>query len=158
VVAGEVRKLAQRSADAAKEIKNLVTNNEAQIRTASELSERTTTVLRKVGAEIQQTSLAIQNGEQRAREQASGVQEILKAMNQMSAITQQNADLAGNLTGSAQQLAQISGQLSTEIDSFQLNEQPPELTVTSGSQASAADMTGQTPANHRSASSYLRAA
>ena len=158
VVAGEVRKLAQRSADAAKEIKNLVTNNEAQIRTASEQSERTTTVLRKVGAEIQQTSLAIQNGEQRAREQASGVQEILKAMNQMSAITQQNADLAGNLTGSAQQLAQISGQLSTEIDSFQLNEQPPELTVTSGSQASAADMTGQTPANHRSASSYLRAA
>lgn len=121
VVASEVRSLAARSADAATEIKELVENNEENIRNANELSIKTTNVLLKVVSRIQEASFSIQDVEKRAKEQASGIHQINSAIMQMDEVTQRNASLVEQLASSAEDMASISRELARELEKFKVS-------------------------------------
>ena len=120
VVAQEVRELAQRSANAAKEIKTLINASSTEVSAGVTLVEETGTSLadieRRVN-EINDRIVAIATG---AQEQAVGLREINTAVNQMDQMTQQNAAMVEETSAASQTLAQESGQLAGRIAHFQL--------------------------------------
>jgi methyl-accepting chemotaxis protein len=93
VVAGEVRALAQRSADAAKEIKSLIQQSVAQIGDGSRQAEAAGTVIDEIVVSVQQVNQLIGEIAVASSEQSAGVGEINKAILQLETVTQQNAAL-----------------------------------------------------------------
>ena len=93
VVAGEVRKLAQRSADAAKEIKGLITDSVAKVEDGGKLVDRAGQTLRDIMGSVKKVSDIVAEMAAAAREQASGIEQVNKAILQMDQVTQQNAAL-----------------------------------------------------------------
>ena len=120
VVAQEVRELAQRSANAAKEIKTLITASTTEVSAGVNLVEETgaslTDIERRVN-DINERIVAIATA---AQEQAVGLREINTAVNQMDQMTQQNAAMVEETSAASQTLAQESGQLASRIAHFQL--------------------------------------
>ncbi len=123
VVASEVRSLAARSADAATEIKDLVENNESNIKKANDMSYKTVEMLQKIITRIQEASFAIQDIETRSKEQASSIRQISDAVMQMDEVTQRNAALVEELASSAQDMSHISKMLSNEIGRFKVSDE-----------------------------------
>jgi methyl-accepting chemotaxis protein len=93
VVAGEVRALAQRSADAAKEIKSLIEQSVAQIGDGSRQAEGAGKVIDEIVVSVQQVNQLIGEIAVASSEQNAGVSEINKAILQLETVTQQNAAL-----------------------------------------------------------------
>ncbi|HRD49815.1 MAG TPA: methyl-accepting chemotaxis protein [Candidatus Contendobacter sp.] len=93
VVAGEVRKLAQRSADAAKEIKSLITDSVNKVEDGGQLVERSGHTLKEIVTSIKKVSDIVAEIAAASREQASGIEQVNKAILQMDQVTQQNAAL-----------------------------------------------------------------
>jgi methyl-accepting chemotaxis protein len=124
VVASEVRALAQRSADAAKDIRNLISTSSDQVKHGVALVESTSQTLngivRKV-AEIDEVIAAIASS---AREQASGIQDINEAVSQMDRTTQQNAAMVEETTAASAVMRAKSRQLSDLVADFTLSDQP----------------------------------
>ena len=121
VVAGEVRSLAQRSAEAAKEIKGL-------IGTSVERVERGTALVDKAGATMSEVVSAIRRvtdimGEISAAssEQSSGVSQVGEAITQMDQATQQNAALVEQSAAAADSLKMQAGQLVDAVAVFRLS-------------------------------------
>ncbi len=121
VVAGEVRSLAGRSSDAASEIKKLVENNDINISRANELSKKTTDTLMKVVTNIQEATVSVSDIEQRAKEQASGIEQINGAVMQMDEVTQRNASLVEELASSAEDMSRVSETLSRDVEQFRVS-------------------------------------
>ncbi len=121
VVAGEVRSLAGRSSDAASEIKKLVENNDINISRANELSKKTTDTLMKVVTNIQEATVSVSDIEQRAKEQASGIEQINGAVMQMDEVTQRNASLVEELASSAEDMSHVSDSLSRDVEQFRVS-------------------------------------
>ena len=122
VVAGEVRSLAQRSAEAAKEIKGL-------IGTSVERVERGTALVDKAGATMTEVVSAIRRvtdimGEISAasREQSQGVSQVGEAITQMDQATQQNAALVEQSAAAADSLKTQAGQLVDAVAVFRLSD------------------------------------
>jgi methyl-accepting chemotaxis protein len=92
-VAGEVRALAQRSAEAAKEIKSLIQQSVAQIGDGSRQAEAAGTVIDEIVVSVQQVNQLIGEIAVASSEQSAGVGEINKAILQLETVTQQNAAL-----------------------------------------------------------------
>ncbi len=122
VVAGEVRTLAGRSAEAAREIRNLVENNEEQIKHAGDLSGEAIETLLKVVERISRSTGSIKDMEQRSKEQASGVEQINSAVSQMDEVTQRNAALVEELASSAEDMSSIADRLTGEVSRFRVGE------------------------------------
>ena len=111
VVASEVRGLALRSADAAKEIKGLISTSTAQVEQGVELVTQTGGSLQRIiqqVAEVNRTVAEIANGYQ---EQATGLSQVNAAINQMDQITQQNASMAEQSTEVSRRLAEEAERL-----------------------------------------------
>ncbi|MDG4606380.1 MAG: methyl-accepting chemotaxis protein, partial [Candidatus Contendobacter sp.] len=83
VVAGEVRKLAQRSADAAKEIKGLITDSVAKVEDGSKLVEQSGHTLKEIVGAVKKVSDIVAEMAAASREQASGIEQVNKAILQM---------------------------------------------------------------------------
>jgi len=122
VVAGEVRSLAQRSAEAAKEIKGL-------IGTSVERVERGTALVDKAGATMTEVVSAIRRvtdimGEISAAssEQSQGVSQVGEAITQMDQATQQNAALVEQSAAAADSLKTQAGQLVDAVAVFRLSD------------------------------------
>jgi len=120
VVATEVRALAQRSADAAKEIKTLISASGAQVATGVALVGETGKVLERTLAQVEQVNRLVAEIADAAREQAAGLHEVNAAVNQMDQVTQQNAAMveqataaSHSLTDEADELARLVGQFRT---------------------------------------------
>lgn len=116
VVASEVRALAQRSADAAKEIKTLISTSTRQVSTGVECVGQTGTVLQHIIVQVGELNEVVVQIAASAQEQATGLSEVNTAINQMDQVTQQNAAMVEqataatrNLTDEAQRLADLVG-------------------------------------------------
>ena len=104
VVAGEVRSLAQKSADAAKDITSLIHETTAQIDAGTKLAEESSDMLNKINNRIIEVSEVVKEIASAAEEQALGVGQINQAVSQMDQITQQNAALVDQIAGDTQRM------------------------------------------------------
>ncbi|MBE7209758.1 MAG: methyl-accepting chemotaxis protein, partial [Gluconacetobacter diazotrophicus] len=91
VVASEVRALAQRSADAAREIKGLVSTSGKQVEDGVKLVDQAGVALERIVAQVAEINGAVTEIAASAQEQATGLAEVNTAVNQMDQVTQQNA-------------------------------------------------------------------
>jgi len=120
VVASEVRALAQRSAEAAKEIKALISTSTAQVGEGVQLVAETGKSLERIMAKVAEINTVVSDIAVGAQEQATGLQQVNTAVNEMDKVTQQNAAMAEQATAAGRSLAQESEQLSSLVGQFRL--------------------------------------
>jgi methyl-accepting chemotaxis protein len=122
VVAQEVRELAQRSANAAKEIKTLINSSAEQVNGGVSLVRSTGDALDEIMALVNRVDGHVNTIATTAREQATGLREINTSVNHMDQMTQQNAAMVEETTAASQTLAEESRQLRTLLSRFQLDQ------------------------------------
>ncbi len=127
VVASEVRALAQRSAEAAKEIKALIAASRGQVERGVDLVGRTGASLDAIVAQVSEIALAVAEIAASAQEQASGLDQVNTAINQMDQVTQQNAAMVEQTTAACAGLAQEVRGLSASVGEFKLQSGPRKL-------------------------------
>ncbi|TWD48271.1 methyl-accepting chemotaxis protein [Agrobacterium vitis] len=120
VVAQEVRELAQRSANAAREIKNLINTSSAQVANGVTLVVSTGEALDSIVQRVQDVTRHVQGIAEAYREQSLGLQEINTAINSLDQGTQQNAAMAEEATANAHNLATSAESLLQLLGRFQL--------------------------------------
>jgi methyl-accepting chemotaxis protein len=120
VVASEVRALAQRSADAAKEIKGLISTSTTRVDFGVELVAETGKSLERIIAQVTEINGAVAEIAAGALEQATGLQQVNTAINQMDQTTQQNATMVEESTAASHSLSQETARLSCLIGEFQV--------------------------------------
>ncbi|KGD94442.1 methyl-accepting chemotaxis protein [Rhizobium sp. YS-1r] len=120
VVAQEVRELAQRSANAAKEIKTLIGNSAREVEGGVTLVRSTGDALVEIATLVERVNAHVETIATAAREQATGLQEINQSVNQMDQMTQQNAAMVEETTAASQTLAEQSVHLQALLSAFQL--------------------------------------
>ncbi|MBX5048975.1 methyl-accepting chemotaxis protein McpU [Rhizobium lentis] len=123
VVAQEVRELAQRSAQAAKEIEGLITTSNAQVRSGVTLVGDTGKALQSIVAQVQEISRHVEAIVIATREQSTGLAEINTAVNNMDQGTQQNAAMVEEQTAASHGLAQEAAKLMRLLAQFKLGAQ-----------------------------------
>ncbi|KQW31905.1 chemotaxis protein [Rhizobium sp. Root274] len=121
VVAQEVRELAQRSANAAKEIKALINASGAQVKDGVELVGQAGETLQKISDQVMQINALILQISASASEQASGLKEVNSAVNQMDQVTQQNAAMVEETTAASMALRSESDNLRDLVARFQVS-------------------------------------
>ncbi|MVA99692.1 HAMP domain-containing protein [Nitratireductor sp. CAU 1489] len=122
VVAQEVRALAQRSAEAAKEIKALISASSEQVGRGVELVGQTGTALEQILAEVVEIAGLMSGIAGSAQEQATGLSEVNTAIAQMDQVTQQNAAMVEESTAASHSLAKEAEQLERLVAHFKLGE------------------------------------
>ncbi|MHC2298814.1 methyl-accepting chemotaxis protein [Rhizobium mongolense] len=125
VVAQEVRELAQRSANAAKEIKALITTSGDHVNTGVSLVGETGKALAEIVSEVQEINRHIGAIVTATREQSIGLQEINTAVNNMDQGTQQNAAMVEEQTAASHALAQEANALDALLQQFKLGQAAP---------------------------------
>ncbi|MCP5158097.1 MAG: methyl-accepting chemotaxis protein [Gammaproteobacteria bacterium] len=122
VVAAEVRKLAQRSADAAKEIKTLITDSVAKVEDGGKLVEQSGQTLQEIVTAVKKVSDIVAEMAAAAREQASGIEQVNRAILQMDQVTQQNAALVEETAAASQAMGDQARELQGLMAFFRLDE------------------------------------
>ena len=120
VVASEVRSLAQRSSQAAKDIKDLITNSNGQVRDGVELVNRAGTSLAEIVESINTVAAIVANIATASAEQATGLDEINKALTQMDEVTQQNSALVEENAATAKTLEHQAQAMDGQVAFFQV--------------------------------------
>jgi methyl-accepting chemotaxis protein-2 (aspartate sensor receptor) len=121
VVAAEVRNLAQRSADSAKEIKELIYESVDCVSNGSELVDETGRTMNEIVAAVKQVSELMADIADASVQQSAGIQEINQTMSLMEQVTQQNAAVVEEATASAEQLRSLAEQLVSAVSVFKVN-------------------------------------
>ncbi|MEW9799460.1 methyl-accepting chemotaxis protein [Alteromonas sp. CYL-A6] len=122
VVASEVRSLAQRSADAAKDIKSLISDSVNKIENGNELVTQSGKTMEEVVTAIKRVNDIMAEIAAASSEQASGIDEVSKAVSQMDEVTQQNAALVEEAAAAAESLQAQAESMSRQISAFKLDE------------------------------------
>jgi methyl-accepting chemotaxis protein len=123
VVASEVRSLAQRSSQAAKDIKDLITNSSSQVQEGVGLVNQAGTSLTEILASIKQVADIVAEIASASQEQSTGIDQINKALTQMDEVTQQNSALVEENAASAKTLEHQSESMNQKVAFFKLDEQ-----------------------------------
>ena len=118
VVAQEVRALAQRSAEAAKEIKALIAASSSQVQRGVKLVGDTGESLTGIVLKVAEIDGLISGIAQASQEQATGLNEVNSAVNQMDQVTQQNAAMVEEATAAASSLRTEAGELMRLMGGF----------------------------------------
>jgi methyl-accepting chemotaxis protein len=121
VVAGEVRHLAKRSADAAREIKELITGSVERIGSGTALVQSAGQSMDQIVSSIQRVTEVVAEIATTASEQSNGINQVNIAVSQLDQMTQQNATLVEELTASAGSLRDQASRLSASVGTFKLN-------------------------------------
>ena len=122
VVASEVRALAQRSAEAAKEIKGIIAASARQVETGVKLVGETGEALGRIVGQVAEVTSVVSEIAASAQEQASGLAEVNTAVNSMDQATQQNAAMVEESTAASQSLAQEADGLAALASRFRVGE------------------------------------
>jgi len=122
VVASEVRGLAQRSAEAAKEIKVLISASTSQVAQGVDRVGETGKALELIAAQVTQINGVVSEIAASAHEQATGLHEVNAAVNQMDQATQQNAAMVEEASAAAHALREETDALSVLISQFRVSE------------------------------------
>ncbi|WP_341910092.1 methyl-accepting chemotaxis protein [Ferrovibrio terrae] len=120
VVAQEVRALAQRSANASKDIKALIATSNAQVKTGAALVNQTGSSLTDIVTAIKKVSDIVAEIAAASREQATGLDQVNTAVGSMDEMTQRNGALVEETSASAQSLANQGRQLAELVSFFKL--------------------------------------
>jgi methyl-accepting chemotaxis protein len=123
VVASEVRSLAGRSADAAKEIKQLISTSVDRVEQGTALVDKAGTTMTEVVGSIQRVTQIMGEISVASAEQSSGVSQIGEAVTQMDQVTQQNAALVEEMAAAASSLKTQAGDLVAVVGAFKLGAQ-----------------------------------
>lgn len=126
VVAGEVRNLAQRSADAARDIKQLIESSSQQVQEGSVLVEKAGETMHKVVSAVKRVTDIMDEISAASQEQSSGIEEVNQAVSQMDEVTQQNAALVEQITTAAASLEDQAKRLEEEVAVFHLADAEPD--------------------------------
>jgi methyl-accepting chemotaxis protein len=121
VVAAEVRNLAQRSSQAAKDIKDLITNSNAQVKDGVELVNRAGNALNEIVQSIKMVADIVADIATASSQQASGIDQVNKALSQMDEVTQQNSALVEQNAATARMLQQQSLQMDQRVSFFRID-------------------------------------
>ncbi|SUS03253.1 Chemoreceptor McpA [uncultured Defluviicoccus sp.] len=122
VVASEVRALAQRSSEAAKEIKTLINASTQQVESGVDLVNRTGEALQQIVSKVGQITGLVSEISASTQEQSSGLAQVNTAVNQMDQVTQQNAAMVEESTAASHSLAKEAGELSELASKFDIGE------------------------------------
>jgi methyl-accepting chemotaxis protein len=120
VVASEVRALAQRSAEAAKEIKTLISASTNQVAEGVARVDETGRALERIATYVDQINSLVGEIAGSAQEQATGLQEVNTAVNQMDQMTQQNAAMVEQATAASHSLREEAEGLANLMDRFRI--------------------------------------
>ena len=121
VVAGEVRTLAQRSAEAAKEIKQLINASVERVEQGTTLVDRAGSTMQEVVQSIQRVTDIVGEISSASQEQNAGVNQVAEAVTSMDQTTQQNAALVEESASAAASLQQQADQLLKSVSVFRVN-------------------------------------
>ena len=122
VVATEVRSLAQRSSQAAKDIKELITNSTAQVKDGVDLVNRAGQSLNEIVSSIKGVAGTISDIAESSAEQSSGIDQVNKAVTQMDQVTQQNAALVEQNAATAKSLEQQAAAMRERVAVFEIDD------------------------------------
>ncbi|MEJ6000299.1 methyl-accepting chemotaxis protein [Paucibacter soli] len=120
VVAGEVRSLAQRSAEAAREIKSLIGDSQSKVENGNRLAEQAGGAMQDIVQEVGRVSTLIAEIANASGEQSRGIAQVGAAVGQLDQVTQQNAALVEQSAAAAESLRNQAQQLAELVASFRL--------------------------------------
>lgn len=120
VVAGEVRNLAQKSAESSKEISNLISTTTRQIQAGTHLVVQTNQVFETMVSKINEVETLVSEIATSTQEQARGVSQINIAVTQLDEVTQQNAALVEELSATASNMSQEAQDQHSYVERFNL--------------------------------------
>ncbi|MEL0438293.1 methyl-accepting chemotaxis protein [Phycobacter sp. K97] len=124
VVASEVRSLSQRTTDAAREIKELITKSSAQVENGVDLVDRAGQALESIAERVTHISGLVSNIADATGEQATGLAEANIAISQLDQVTQQNAAMVEETTAAGHLLSNDAGKLAQLMAGFAVSTRP----------------------------------
>ncbi|MGR6778574.1 methyl-accepting chemotaxis protein [Moritella viscosa] len=129
VVAAEVRNLSQRSADAAKEIKDLIRDSVEKVKIGSSLVNDSGDTLQEIVHSVKHVANMIAEVSNAATEQSCGIEQVNQAVNQMDEVTQQNASLVEQASAASSAMSEQVNHMTQLIQFFKLIQTAPKETV-----------------------------
>jgi methyl-accepting chemotaxis protein len=157
VVASEVRALAQRSADAAREIKGLIGHSLEKVQAGTQVAEQAGGTIQALVVDVKRVSDLMRSIAEASSEQSRGVQQVNKTVTEMDKVVQQNASAVQQSAAAAQAMRQHAQALVTAVSTFQIDAQAnvaPSAPVTTSAAAkvkAAAPLAALPPASRRPA-------
>ena len=125
VVATEVRSLAKRSADSAREIKELIGSSVSTVQSGTGLVRQAGETVAEVVSSFQRVAELVQTISKASSEQSTGIEQVTLAVGQMDEVTQQNAALVEQAAAAAESLEEQAQNLVAAIGTFQLTDEQP---------------------------------
>ena len=126
VVASEVRSLAQRSANAAKEIKHLINDSVERVGTGTRLVESAGRTMDEIVGSVKRVGDIIADITAASQEQSAGIEQVNQAIAQMDESTQQNAALVEEASAAARSMEEQAGELMQTVAAFRLVSHEPQ--------------------------------
>ncbi|VUD56408.1 Methyl-accepting chemotaxis protein II [Thalassocella blandensis] len=121
VVAGEVRNLAQRSAGAAKEIKDLIRDSVSKVEDGASLVNQSGDTLSEIVRAVDEVTVMMQEIASAAQEQTSGIEQVNTAVTQMDEMTQQNAALVEEASAAGQAMSDQAKSMNKVVEFFSIS-------------------------------------
>ncbi len=153
VVAGEVRNLSQRSAAAAKEIKDLIKDSVTKVEAGSVLVNDSGTTLTSIVQAVEKVAGMIAEISNASTEQTSGIEQINQAVSQMDEMTQQNAALVEEASAASEAMSEQAGNMSKLVGFFKLGDMQYSDLQHSPTQKQSEKIVGYKPSNSPAKSS-----
>jgi len=120
VVANEVRTLAQRSANAAKEIRGLISESQTRVKEGSDMATRAGETMDEISSEVMRVTTLMKEISMASDEQSRGIEQVNQAVTQMDEAAQQNAALVEQAAAATQSLEAQSQHLQSTVSLFRL--------------------------------------